>query len=198
MDFYQRPSQDYRSTLKKGRFYRTPFPMLRKKLIITRPCYDDNVSSSNKVPADLHVEEDPTINSFNHAPFSMLDLKSDEEFCLIKVKKRPVLLLNNQESLERVIVAPIYTIKPYHKKDIDIDLLKDKNDSKDILYIPSSDEFNMKESLVFLFEAMPLFKKSLEPIPCELTNEIKEKVDDKIVYMMKIYDYQEDSSSEPI
>lgn len=199
-DYYKFPPGDYRETYKKGRIYHAPFPFQRKQPIIVRPLHD-NLDSDGKIPGDLYLTENKNgrpNNTFRHQGFKVLNLKSDEEYYVTKVKKRPVVLLKNpSEDDEKVKVVPLRTIKNKDRKFMDIKNLKENQDSIDFIYLPHDQNFSMKESLILLTEMRSLYLKDLEPKRLELKQSIIEMLDQKIAMDLDMFDYEENSSQTP-
>lgn len=201
MDYYKEPANDYRENFKRGRIYNCCFPFLREKPIIVRPCHDKDSNSNQDIPADLiFVDKNfndkyKMVDTFNHDGFKNLNLKDNEEFSVTKIKYRPVLLLSKAEG-KYAKVAPIKTIKSTFKKYIDIEDLKNNQDSIEYFYLPPSSEFSIKKSIIFLNETTNVLVEHLDPKPVELKDEPMKDIDDKIIMHFNFYDITNSNSSE--
>ncbi len=180
MGLFQKASGDYRSTIAKGRLYRCPCEMPLPALLLARPLYDYS-PDEDKIAADIYPMA-ALADPFNHKPFALLKLKSDEEFGLVKLKYRMVISLSIPTSSGLVRVAPIYTWKSYHANDINKDQLK-AGGINGMMYLPPGMS-GKNERFISLYEARPIQAIYLEPKPYQLIPNALAELDDKQLDMI--------------
>lgn len=185
MSMVQDPGDEYRKNIQKGRFYRCPYAFPVDSLVLVRPIYDDN--SQNIIPADIKPLNQCQ-DAFSHSPFPSLRLMSDEEFIIQKAKYRRVVVLSKITSNGLVNVAPVYTIKDYHHKSIDIDKLKN-NQLPGLIYL--EDGKSNEEGFISLMESFGIYTKLLTPIRLELNQQGIELLDENLVTIYDIYSISE-------
>lgn len=182
MGLLQQAPKGYRGQYLKGRFYNCISPEYTSELVLVRPLNDSDLSqeiASTITPVGL------TYNAFDHEPFESLGLKRDEEFLLTKAKDRKVVALTRPTSIGLIKVAPIYTLKDYHRKEIDVDSLR-KNQVEGLIYL-EADEFYNKERFISLVKSFTTMVNGLVPVPVELNQKGIDLLDDKLADLYELY-----------
>lgn len=181
MSLLEDPGRDYRGIIAKGHFYFCPALMQSRSLIIVRPLYDANISDTT-IPADMFTYQNCS-QPFEHAPYDNLRLKADEEFILLKSKKRRVVALTGLFDNSFVQVAPVYTLKDSHGKYFNLDDLKNQR-IPGIIYLESGD--GNEESFISISESFPVFKDFLEPRRFRLNPEGLSLLDDQLILIYNL------------
>ena len=182
MSLVQCPEGNYRNEFVKGRFYSCPYSFVMEELVLVRPICDGSLSET--IPADIK----PQIlcgDAFNHTPYEGLKLKGDEEFTLLKSKRRRVVAITNQGIYGLVKIAPVFTLKGYHRDKFDVAQLRN-NRLKGLIYLEIGED-NAEERFISLMESYSVYKSSLQPIRLELNKAGIELLDDNIVTMHDLY-----------
>jgi hypothetical protein len=119
-------------------------PIASKSVIIARPLCD---GEDERIPADVGLQSNFS-DAFDHVPFDSLGLKGDEEYLVMKAKRRPVLALTGLLDGGIVSVAPVYTLSMRYKNSMALERLW-ANDCLGVLYF-APDEFYESERFASL------------------------------------------------
>jgi hypothetical protein len=171
----------YRDERRKGRLYVCVAPIASKSVVIARPLYD---GKDERIPADVGVESTFS-DAFDHVPFDSLGFKSDEEYLVMKAKRRPVLALTGLLDGGIISVAPVYTLSMRYKNLMDLQRLR-ANDCLGVLYF-APDEFYENERFASLGERFPTYGDLLQPRPQQLTREGMELLDRRLAQLDQLY-----------
>lgn len=181
MSLVQYPEGNIRYEFVKGRFYSCPYSFAMEEFVLVRPICDGSLSET--IPADIKPQNQCS-DAFNHTPFEELRLKGDEEFTLLKSKRRRVVAITNLGIYGLIKIAPVFTLKSYHSDKFNVEQLRN-NELKGLIYLKKG-EAN-EEGFISLMESYSVYKSSLQPIRLELNKDGIEILDDKLVMMYDLY-----------
>ena len=182
VDYYEKPSRQYRDTYLPGQIYWAPIPFVsNEKPKRLRLDHHDPERPKNDTYTLLETDV-TTFDGQSDQPLRHLELASDDLLLVTPFKKRPVILMTGPPGSPSDIVAnysgflvvPCYSIrdqagnyKPWVTREI---ILRSKAYQLDsVFYLPSSDEFGMSESLARLDRIQFVRIDHLMPRPVSLT-----------------------------
>ncbi|MBI2907050.1 MAG: hypothetical protein HYX92_05280 [Chloroflexi bacterium] len=130
---------------------------------------------------------------FNHTPVHELQLASDEEFLVIKAKKRPLVILSERNEgwgaaadrtrEKAVTCAPMYS---FHERDTRE--FRDRVYACEYpcwVYVPKHDALHVKEGFLRLDRLQVIEESCLEPIPKALTESALYAVSEWLRYYLR-------------
>jgi len=103
--------QQYRREVRQGHIYEAPVFYTQTELVVARPLH--NGEPGGMLPADIIASPR---DLFRHRAYPRLRLAADEEFVIVKTKRRPVVVLSADEvnvHSDSVLVAPLYSAANY-------------------------------------------------------------------------------------
>jgi mRNA-degrading endonuclease toxin of MazEF toxin-antitoxin module len=102
----------YRKQYRQGHLYEAPVFYAQAQAIVARPLHDASTGTES-LPANILLQP-PDL--FDHTPFPQLHLAADEEFLVVKAKRRPVIILSADSintAGDTVLVVPCYSADNY-------------------------------------------------------------------------------------
>jgi hypothetical protein len=179
VSFLQHAPDNYRSTFKKGYFYKGPLSYPIKNIYIVKTLLDEALDGG-VVQANIEPSEKNYNDSFNHPAEE--HLPENERLIIAKAKMRRGLALTKPDKDGLIKIAPVLTLKPKHSNYFDVEKLK-QNTLAGMLYLERC-EYG-KESFVPIMRSMPIHINLLEPMAHCLNQEGLEMLDQHI---MQTYD----------
>jgi hypothetical protein len=195
-DFYS--PIDLRTDKKKalGRFYWTHTYYPHEHLEFWRPSATDTTSTSATDFRITAAGED----RFNHLTLANPKLESNEEFVVVRAKRRPVLMLvppveidekrsyrGSPVSRKLALVAQIYSVSSARTGEMKFDpaFIANIRELKypQILFLPQKSGVIEVDSLLRLDECQSVFTNQLEAIPFEFSKPIKEVLQSQFLYL---------------
>ena len=168
----------YRKQHRQGHLYDAPVFYAQAQILVARPLYDDRPrAGSESLPATILLQP---ADLFEHAPFPQLQLCADEEFLIVKAKRRPTVLLSSDSinsASDTVLVVPLYSAENYMPE-----FVQRVQDSEypGFLYLAADSTLGRKAAVVRFDHLQSVTKSQLIPKPVAVTAETLNQLQDRL------------------
>jgi hypothetical protein len=172
---------------------------ITEDLQVWRPVLQDD---SETIASQFQIKSVSIKEAFNrNIPLYAPKLETDEEFLVVRAKKRPVVLLSEPlpgikadpvrrgDKVNRNIcfVAPLYSIVDQHEKpkysQNFVNRVR-KLEFPHFLFIPANKRFAIRDSILRLDSLRPVFKSHLDPIDLRLSDDIMKVLRGQIQFVL--------------
>lgn len=161
------PGRTYRKQFLQGHLYEASVFYAQAQVIVARPLHDASTGSGS-LPANISLQP-PDL--FNHPPFPQLRLAADEEFLVVKSKRRPGIILSADSvnpASDTVLVVPLYSADNYKPAFVQ---RVQESEYPGFLYLASDPTLGRKASVVRFDHLQSVTKSQLIPKPIAVTAE---------------------------
>ena len=159
----------FRKQHRQGHLYEAPVFYAQSGLIVARPLYDEHTpAGTESLPANILLQPG---DLFEHAPFPQLRLASDEEFLVVKAKRRPVIILSADSintASDTVLVAPLYSADNYKPEFVQ---RVQQGEYPGFLFLAADLSLSRKASIVRFDHLQSTVKSQLTSKPIAVTPE---------------------------
>ncbi|MBI3914310.1 MAG: type II toxin-antitoxin system PemK/MazF family toxin [Chloroflexi bacterium] len=157
----------YRKQFRQGHVYEAPIFYAQPQVIVARPLHDA-ATMSGALPANILLQP---ADLFDHAPFPQLRLAADEEFLVVKTKRRPGIIISADPinlASDTVLVVPLYSADNYKPEFVQ---RVQESEYPGFLYLATDATFGRKPSIVRFDHLQSVTKSQLLPKPIAVTPE---------------------------
>lgn len=199
-DFYQTLGLNYRNTFQFGQIFWTHAYYPHEHLEVWRPIFD--ATEPTRTIATKFRPQPAGHDAFNHStPLSAPKLESNEEFIVLRAKKRPVILIRpemtvsiedssrfrNRLSRKRCLVAQVFSIVDKYTGEAKfspafIDRVR-RLEFPQFMFLPKKSEVIPVDSLLRLDECQSVFTPHLEPQQYALGENLKQLLRQQLQYL---------------
>lgn len=199
-DFYQKLPLGYHAKHTFGQVFWTHAYYPHEDLKLWRPVLDPN-EKTQTLATTFRIESAGQDAFRRSYPLANPSLKSEEEFLVIRAKRRPVILIQNEPPLsgvdnrgfsgkfhrKRCLVAQVYSLvdsvteRPKFNPAI-IDRIREM-EFPELLFLPRLPGLFKVESMLRLDEIQSVFVSHLEPTEHSLGNELRDVLKSQIEFL---------------
>jgi len=159
--------QQYRREVQQGHIYEAPIFYTQTELVVARPLH--NGEPGQMLPADIVASPR---DLFRHCAYPRLRLAADEEFVIIKTKRRPVVVLSADEvnaHSDSVLVAPLYSAANYRPEFV---LRVQGQEYPGFVYLAPDTDLDRKAAIVRFDHLQSIAQLLLAPKPLAVTRTV--------------------------